>query len=72
VTAETDDGLVMGLRHREYPIEGVQFHPESILTRDGKRLLANFLATDDSDDSDDSMPVLMTEPVEMATSERGR
>jgi len=67
VTAETDDGLVMGLRHREYPIEGVQFHPESILTREGKRLLANFLAADDGD----SRTVLMTEPVEMATSERG-
>lgn len=44
VTAETADGLIMGLRHRELPIEGVQFHPESILTRCGKRLLANFLA----------------------------
>lgn len=44
VTAETEDGLIMGLRHREYPIEGVQFHPESILTTAGKRILANFLA----------------------------
>lgn len=44
VTAETADGLIMGLRHRELPIEGVQFHPESILTARGKRLLANFLA----------------------------
>ena len=43
VSAETD-GLIMGLRHREYAIEGVQFHPESILTTEGKRLLANFLA----------------------------
>ncbi len=45
VTAETDDGVIMGLRHRELPIEGVQFHPESILTGEGKALLANFLRT---------------------------
>jgi anthranilate synthase component 2 len=44
ITAETDDGLIMGLRHRELAVEGVQFHPESILTADGRRLLANFLA----------------------------
>ncbi len=44
VTAESDDGLVMGLRHREHPIVGVQFHPESILTEGGHTLLANFLA----------------------------
>jgi para-aminobenzoate synthetase component 2 len=44
VTAETDDGLIMGLRHRDLAVEGVQFHPESILTADGKKLLANFLA----------------------------
>ena len=43
VTARTDNGLVMGLRHKEYPIERVQFHPESILTPDGKHLLQNFL-----------------------------
>ncbi|MBW3615040.1 MAG: aminodeoxychorismate/anthranilate synthase component II [Actinobacteria bacterium] len=43
VTAETDDGVIMGLRHRDLPIEGVQFHPESILTSVGKDLLANFL-----------------------------
>ena len=43
ITAESEDGLVMGLRHREYAIEGVQFHPESILTNAGHRLLANFL-----------------------------
>ena len=43
MTAWTDDGLVMGLRHREVDVEGVQFHPESILTQDGHRLVANFL-----------------------------
>ena len=44
VTAETADGLIMGVRHREYPIFGVQFHPESIMTRAGKDILRNFLA----------------------------
>jgi para-aminobenzoate synthetase component II len=43
VSATTPDGLIMGLRHRTMKIEGVQFHPESILTTEGKRLLANFL-----------------------------
>lgn len=44
VTAETDDGLIMALHHREYPIEGVQFHPESVLTPMGKDLLRAFLS----------------------------
>jgi anthranilate synthase/aminodeoxychorismate synthase-like glutamine amidotransferase len=44
VSAWTADGLIMGLRHRELPIEGVQFHPESILTAEGKALLRNYLA----------------------------
>jgi anthranilate synthase component 2 len=43
ISAATNDGIVMGLRHRNYPMEGVQFHPESILTLEGKRLLENFL-----------------------------
>lgn len=43
VSAWTDDGVIMGLRHKSLPIEGVQFHPESILTIDGRDLLSNFL-----------------------------
>jgi anthranilate synthase/aminodeoxychorismate synthase-like glutamine amidotransferase len=43
VTATTDDGIIMGVRHRELPVEGVQFHPESILTVAGHQLIANFL-----------------------------
>ena len=43
ITASSEDGEVMGIRHRRYPVEGVQFHPESILTTEGKRLLKNFL-----------------------------
>jgi anthranilate synthase/aminodeoxychorismate synthase-like glutamine amidotransferase len=44
ISAESPDGLVMALRHKTLPIEGVQFHPESILTEHGKKLLANFLS----------------------------
>jgi anthranilate synthase/aminodeoxychorismate synthase-like glutamine amidotransferase len=43
ITADTQDGEIMGLQHRKFPIYGVQFHPESILTAEGKKLLANFL-----------------------------
>jgi anthranilate synthase/aminodeoxychorismate synthase-like glutamine amidotransferase len=43
ITAQTDEGEIMGLQHRSFPIHGVQFHPESILTTEGKKLLANFL-----------------------------
>lgn len=43
VSAWTQDGEIMGIRHRTYPLEGIQFHPESILTKDGKKILKNFL-----------------------------
>jgi para-aminobenzoate synthetase component 2 len=45
VTGRTDSGIVMGMRHRELPIEGVQFHPESVLTESGHRMLANWMAS---------------------------
>jgi anthranilate synthase/aminodeoxychorismate synthase-like glutamine amidotransferase len=44
ITAETDDGIIMGIRHRKFSVEGVQFHPESVLTQSGKQLLQNFLS----------------------------
>jgi anthranilate synthase/aminodeoxychorismate synthase-like glutamine amidotransferase len=43
ISATAPDGAIMGVRHRKYPIEGIQFHPESILTEEGKRLLENFI-----------------------------
>jgi anthranilate synthase component II len=45
ITAESEDGEIMGVRHHEHPTEGIQFHPESIMTQVGKRLLRNFLET---------------------------
>jgi anthranilate synthase component 2 len=44
ITAETNDGIIMGMRHKRYLLEGVQFHPESVLTVPGKELLQNFLS----------------------------
>ena len=44
ITAETDDGIIMGLQHRTHPVHGVQFHPESIASEHGHDLLANFLS----------------------------
>jgi anthranilate/para-aminobenzoate synthase component II len=46
ITCRSDQGELMGLRHRELAVEGVQFHPESIMTPDGIQLLKNFMATD--------------------------
>lgn len=43
ITSETADGIIMGLRHKEYPIEGIQFHPESVLTHEGANLIKNWL-----------------------------
>lgn len=51
ITAETADGLIMGLRHCTYPVEGVQFHPESIMTPTGKDLLHNFLTMHEAERS---------------------
>jgi anthranilate synthase component 2 len=45
ITAETDDGIVMGIEHKEWPVHGIQFHPESIASEHGHQLLKNFLET---------------------------
>ena len=51
VSAWTENGIIMGLRHRQFPVEGDQFHPESIMTEVGKDILKNFLKKENSDDS---------------------
>ena len=43
ISAETSDGIIMGMRHKKYPVEGIQFHPESILTSEGKKVIENWL-----------------------------
>lgn len=43
ITAETDEGEIMGVQHKTHPVHGVQFHPESILTEDGRKMIGNFL-----------------------------
>jgi len=44
ISAETEDGIIMGIRHKNFPIEGIQFHPESILTEEGKNIIKNWLS----------------------------
>ena len=44
ISAESEDGIVMGIRHKEYPVEGIQFHPESFLTNEGSNIIKNWLA----------------------------
>jgi para-aminobenzoate synthetase component II len=61
VTARTDSGVVMAIRHRELPIEGVQFHPESVLTEGGHTMLANWLAVCGLPDALDRAPALAAE-----------
>jgi para-aminobenzoate synthetase component 2 len=61
VTARTDGGVIMGLRHRDRRIEGVQFHPESVLTQGGHRLLANWLADCGLPSAADAVPPLEAE-----------
>ena len=61
ISAETQDGIVMGLRHRSYPIEGMQFHPESVLTVEGPRLIANWLLKVEAHESQQTRKVVAGE-----------
>jgi para-aminobenzoate synthetase component 2 len=66
VTARTPDGVIMGLRHREHAVEGVQFHPESVLTEGGHRLLANWLAGCGAGDARSAADRITARPVSRA------
>jgi len=59
ITAESDDGEIMALRHRQFPVHGVQFHPESVLTHDGKKILARFLALEANSAASVYSPLLL-------------
>ena len=70
VTARTDSGIVMGMRHRELPVEGVQFHPESVLTDGGHRMLANWMASAGHPVADHLVDQLEAEMREVAAAAR--
>jgi anthranilate synthase component II len=59
ITAETDDGEIMALRHREFAVHGVQFHPESVLTQNGKKILVQFLALEANSAASGHNPLLL-------------
>ena len=59
ITAESEDGEIMALRHRQFPVHGVQFHPESVLTHDGKKILARFLALEANSAASVYSPLLL-------------
>lgn len=63
ITAETDDGLIMGVSHKEYPVFGVQFHPEAILTEGGKLILSNFLNISGIDNFYQFIPEIKNESI---------
>ena len=67
VTATTDDGTIMAIEHREWPVFGVQFHPESVLTRDGYRLLGNFLELADCERPQSLDPMFTELPAQQAS-----
>jgi anthranilate synthase component II len=63
VSAHTDDGVIMGVRHRTHPVEGIQFHPESVLTTEGPRLIANWIGRIMPDAANDSARTTATEAI---------